>query len=98
MLELFFKYLNEVSVSLMLVFILVYICRCLVDHRTVSLEGMLMPAMSAASLPAGVALIICAFSPSYVSKLESINVYLAMAGIALLYFAIQSVSSAVKPR
>ncbi len=98
MLELFFNYLNEISVSLMLLVILVYIYRCWLDDRSVSLEEMLVPAMSAASVPAGVALIICAFSPSYVSKLQSINIYLAMAGIALLYFAVQSIRSAVKPR
>jgi hypothetical protein len=96
MINLFFDHVNEISVSFLLIISVFHIIRSFLKDETMTLDKLLTPAMAAATIPTGIALIICAFSPSNVSKLESINVHLAIAGIALIFLAIHTIKQGIK--
>jgi|GEM_PF-3683776 len=96
MIDLFFDKINEISVSFLLLIAIIYAIKRLLNSEPLALDGLLTPAMSAATIPTGFALIICAFSPSNVSKLESINVHLAIAGVALIFLAIHTIREGMK--
>lgn len=96
MIDLFFNYINEVSVSFLLLVSVFHAVRSMFNKEPMSLDKLLTPAMAAATIPTGMALIICAFSPSNVSKLESINVHLAIAGIALIFLTVHTIKQGVK--
>jgi hypothetical protein len=96
MINIFFDHVNEISVSFLLIISVFHIIRSFLKDETMTLDKLLTPAMAAATIPTGIALIICAFSPSNVSKLESINVHLAIAGIALIFLAIHTIKQGIK--
>lgn len=96
MTNLFFDHINEISVALLLLTSGLHIILSLVNNKAITLDKLLTPAMAAATIPTGMALIICAFSPSNVTKLESINVHLAIAGIALIFLAAHTIKQGIK--
>lgn len=96
MIDLFFNHINEISVSFLLLISVFHVGRSVLKKEPMSLDKLLTPAMAAATIPTGMALIICAFSPSNVSKLESINVHLAIAGIALIFLAVHTIKQGIK--
>jgi|SRR5690554_7279304 len=91
MFDLFFQWINGISVAFMLGFSLIVLVIRLFRKQEVGLHQLLSPALSAATIPTGLALIVCAFEPHYVSRLESFNIHLSIAGIALLYVAVATI-------
>jgi len=96
MIDFFFENINEISVSFLLLIAIIHAAKSLLKGEPLALDNLLAPAMSAATLPTGFALIICAFSPTNVSRLESINVHLAIAGIALIFLAVHTINEGMK--
>jgi hypothetical protein len=50
-----------------------------------SLEGLLGSLLAASSIPSGFFLLACAFDPTLIAQFEEVGLYLAAAGVALLY-------------
>lgn len=93
MIDFFFTYNNQLSVAF---FICCFIAFW-IKHSKVSdkprLEFLLNGALAAATIPTGLALIFCAINPTYVSRLEGINVNLSVAGVVLVFMAVRSVQN-----
>lgn len=51
------------------------------------LKDVLLRLFALGMLPMGVAFIICAFDPSLLVNLQSINIYIAAAGCSIIYVA-----------
>jgi hypothetical protein len=64
----------------------------LIQHRKgdgLRLETVVAKLLAASSVPTGFFLLACAFNTSLVSRLADLGLYLAAAGIALLYVSIK---------
>lgn len=91
MIDFFFKYINQLSVVF---FIFCFIALWLKHSdgaNSPRLEPLLTVALAAATVPTGLALILCAINPMFVSRLEGINVNLSVAGIVLVFMAVKTV-------
>jgi hypothetical protein len=92
MIKIFFSYINQVSVVfLLLTFIIIWI-RKLFSKAHYDLETLLSSAFTAATIPTGIALVLCAFDKTLVTHLQDINVHLSVAGAVLLFIALRTVS------
>lgn len=60
--------------------------------REIKLEDLLVGAFGSSTIPTGVVLILSAFDPSVIQKIQGLNVHFAAAGLALLYIAFKSFS------
>ena len=58
-----------------------------------SLEFVVNQVLAGAAVPTGVALLICAFKPELLSKLEGANINVAVAGIVLMFISVRSIFS-----
>jgi len=56
---------------------------------SISLERVIVSLVSASSIPAGLLLLACAFDNDLISSLHDVGLYLAAAGIALLFVSIK---------
>lgn len=93
MIDLFFRYNNQLAVvCFILCFLSIWIKRSR-SSPSPRLEVLLNGALAAATIPTGFALILCAIEPSYVSRLEGINVNLSVAGVVLVFIAIRGIFS-----
>lgn len=60
----------------------------LIRHRkNISLEAILVNLLAASSIPSGLFLLWCAFDSTQINRLNDLGLYLAAAGVALLYVA-----------
>lgn len=90
MIDFFLQYLNQLAVGCTIVTFILMLYK---NHRagvTASLETLLVPAFSAAALPTGVALLMCAFDTNLLQKLTDYNVHIAVSGLALLYVSVSA--------
>ena len=55
------------------------------------LEFILNKALAGSSVPTGIALLLCAFSPDLLIKLDGASLNVAVAGITLLFISIKSI-------
>jgi hypothetical protein len=52
-----------------------------------------MVMLSASLIPTGVWLLLCAFDPTLLSEVSGLNLYLAVAGVALIFVAVRGIIS-----
>ncbi|MFC3468823.1 hypothetical protein ACFOHT_02975 [Massilia oculi] len=96
LIELFFKYNNQLAVILFILCFLIIWIKNLSSSASPRLEALLNGALAGATIPTGFALIFCAIDPSYVSRLEGINVNLSVAGVVLVFIAIRGIMGAIE--
>lgn len=96
MIDWFLSSINEFSVAFLVVSSLVFVLVRKIKKKKIAFEHMLSPALAAATLPTGIALIVCAFSPNHANKLESLGINLAVAGLALLFLAFHEITKGLK--
>ncbi len=83
--------INIISVGLgTIVFILVPILNWHFNRPT-ALDALLLQVLAAIAIPTGIALIICGLKPNLISELKGLNVYIALAGMTLIYLSIKAV-------
>lgn len=87
------KILQIVSVSCSLLGCVGYVLRSYLRKRPVNLVRVLMVMLSASLIPTGVWLLLCAFDPTLLSEVSGLNLYLAVAGVALIFIAIRGIIS-----
>lgn len=92
MIDLFFISINQLSVAF---FVLCFIALWY-KRSDSALEYLLNPPLTAATIPTGIALVLCAINPDYVSRLEGININLSVAGIVLVFMAARTITSGWK--
>ena len=80
--------LLEVSTVLagVLSFIILWIANLRAGRHN-RLDALISAGVAGSSVPTGMVLIYCAFFPSAIAKLSGINVYVAFAGLALIFVA-----------
>lgn len=76
--------------------ILIFICFKLKQGEKIEFIDIFVVGTAGSSAPSGVLLIYAAFDQSVVSKISDSNVYIAFAGIALLYVAALTVKDKFK--
>ncbi len=68
---------------------------CLIKHRTHPggriLESMIQKTLTASTIPTGFFLCICAFNPSLLEHVKDLGIYLAAAGLALLFVSFREI-------
>lgn len=62
-------------------------------EQSAHLDDLIIRALSASMIPTGVLLIACAFDPSLLSSLTGLNIYIAVAGLTLLFVACKGIFS-----
>lgn len=62
-----------------------------VSVRELPLDGLLLRVFAGSSIPTGVLLIICAFDSGVLATANSIGVYIAAAGLTLIYLSVREV-------
>lgn len=86
MIESFFLYFNQVSVScLVITFFVIWVHKKRIGN--VDLETVIGTSLAAATFPTSIALVICAFDKNHVTKLQDLSLNLAIAGVVLLFVA-----------
>ena len=86
-------YLNIASVaSAILTFFIVLIVKR-VEGQSIHLDDLITRALSASAIPTGLLLIACAFYPSLLARLTGLNIYIAVAGLTLLFVACKRIFS-----
>ncbi len=88
----FIENLPQISVIFGLLFFIIILIRLLVKREEVKLEKLLTGAFSGSTIPTGLALLLCAFDPSLIQHLEGLHIYIAVAGLALIFVAIKSLN------
>ena len=76
--------------------ILVFVAFLIINHRKGkpnNLGILLAQLFSASAIPVGIWLIVCAFQPALVQLLPDIGLYLAAAGLSLLYVSYKGIFS-----
>lgn len=58
------------------------------NEKKSNLSDLMVVGVGGSSVPTGIALIYCSFDPSQITKLSDVGIYIAFAGLALLYIAI----------
>jgi uncharacterized membrane protein len=96
MIDWFLSSINELSVAFLVIASLMFTIVRKIKKKKIAFEQMLAPALAAGTLPTGIALIVCAFSPNYANKLESLGMHLAVAGLALLFLAFHEMAKGLK--
>lgn len=91
-LNMYFDYINQIAV----LFLLIAAIAVGIMRKEWSLDVILTPALTSAAIPTGIALIICAFSPSYLVRLADLHVHIAVAGVVLLVLAVVSLHRSFK--
>lgn len=91
MIDLYFQHFTNLSILLFLTVGTLVAFRA----KSPSLDIVLPPGLSSATIPTGLALILCAFSPNYVEKLSDFSLYVAVAGFVLILFAYNSIKKAI---
>lgn len=66
------------------------------DRKNARLADLIVRSMAAAGIPTAVALIWCAYNPSDLHRLSDHQIYIAVAGLCLLYCSILSMVSETK--
>jgi len=56
------------------------------------LEEVIKKLLAASSIPTGILIILCAFIPSWLPRLNDLGIYLTASGVALLYVSINELS------
>lgn len=87
----FFKYNNQLAVVSFLGCFLASWIRTTNCGTSPRLESLLTGSLAAATIPTGFALILCAMNPTFVSRLEGININLSVAGVVLVFMAVKTV-------
>ena len=82
---LFFDYLDKIVVGFGVFGLAIYLIRN--PHGEHELRDLLPRLFAYGTIPMGVAFIVCAFDPTLLSRLASINIYIAAAGCSILYVA-----------
>jgi hypothetical protein len=59
--------------------------------KTNHLDDLLMRMLSASAIPTGLLLLLCAFDTTLLQKIEGLNIYIALAGLALIYVSLKAV-------
>ncbi|MDP3482458.1 MAG: hypothetical protein Q8S05_04000 [Sulfuricella sp.] len=93
MIDFFFTYINQLSVVFFICCFLVSWFKHSDGAGNPRLEHLLTGALAAATIPTGLALILCAINPAFVSRLEGINVNLSVAGVVLVFMATRTVQN-----
>ena len=93
MIDFFFTYVNQLSVFFFLACFLVSWFKHSDRSNSLRLELLLTSALAAATIPTGIALILCAVNPEFVSRLEGINVNLSVAGVVLVFMAVRAIQT-----
>lgn len=95
MIDLFFLKINAISVVCILVTTIFVSLIRLSKGLSVGLDDVMSPALASATVPTGISLIICAFNPSYIPKLEQMNMYLSVAGVVVIFLAFSAVKNSL---
>lgn len=93
MIDSFFTYVNQLSALFFLACFVVSWFKHSGEPNSLRLESLLTGSLAAATIPTGLALILCAVNPAFVSRLEGINVNLSVAGVVLVFMAIRAIQS-----
>lgn len=88
-----FPSLQQLSVGCAIICFLVVFIRNRYKGRATTLDVLLPKLLAGSAVPTGFFLLICAFEPTLVNKLTDLSLYLAAAGIALLYVSIKEIIS-----
>ncbi len=96
MTDFFFTYINQLSVVFFIGCFLTSWFKRSDGNNSPRLESLLTSALAAATIPTGLALILCAINPAFVSRLEGINVNLSVAGVVLVFMAVKTVQDGWK--
>lgn len=91
MIDFLFTYNNQMSVVFFIITFIALWFKLANGSNLPRLEQLLNGALAAATIPTGLALIFCALDPSYVLRLEGINVNLSVAGVVLVFMAVRTV-------
>ena len=84
MIDYFFLYFTQAVVAFaLLTFIIIFFFKKK-NNKSGSLEKYLGATLTASAIPAGLALIIISFDIERINQIDSINVYILIAGISLL--------------
>jgi hypothetical protein len=87
------NYINQASVGAgVVVFVFMWMLNLLKDRQN-KLEDLLRKALAASAIPPGLVLIFCAHKPELITKLREPNIYIAVAGLALIYISIKGIVS-----
>lgn len=87
MMEIVVLNIGNASVVFTVIGFLISLVQVKMNRGEVKLENLMTGAFAASTIPTGLILIICAFDQSLIQKLEGLNIYIAAAGLALLYLA-----------
>lgn len=93
MIQSYFTYLNQISVFFLLsTFIILWIRSYYFSEYEVDLENLIGNSLASATIPTGLALIMCAFDSSLVNLLQGLHIHLSVAGAALMYVSIRAIA------
>ena len=59
-------------------------------NKQVNLEELVVRSFSTSAIPTAVVLLVCAFKPALLSQLSGFNIYIAVAGLVLLYRSVKT--------
>jgi len=84
--------LQQLSVAFAVVAFIAAVIRGRSKGSPHSLDKLIAKLLAGSAIPTGLFLIVCAFDTSLISKLTDLSLYLAAAGLALLYVSIKEIS------
>jgi hypothetical protein len=85
-------YLKQLSVACAILVFIATLLRSRLRGNPHSLDKLISKLLAGSAIPTGVFLIICAFKTDLMAKLTDLSLYLAAAGLALLYVSVKEIS------
>jgi ABC-type iron transport system FetAB permease component len=88
------SYVQQWTVALTILLFSAIVAAHMVEHRRVSvrdlpLDSLLLRVFAGSSIPTGVLLLICAFDNRVLVRANEIGVYIATAGLTLIYLSVR---------
>ena len=80
-----YVYIASAALAILTFFVALIVKK--LDGQSAHLDDLIRRALSASAIPTGIILIACAFDPSLLGSLTGLNIYIAIAGMTLLFVA-----------
>jgi len=78
--------------------IVAFFCVLLRNRRSsqpIDLADLVNRSLAASMIPVGITLLVCAFEPGILSQLDGFGIYIAVAGLVLIYISINHLSARI---